>query len=405
MSVARSALPSSLGPLLLVLACSAHPPAPAGEMQASQALSAGTSAPPRPVSEASSTSSPAPASSPVLASSPAPAPAAPAPAAPAPAPAPASAGGLEPLSSEQRATMLAGPEDTLTPTPIHYVKSNEVRHDVWFPYVAGLGGAYLGVGSDQNYTVAGAARSELMFLSDIDRSVVDLHRVYEVLIEASEEPAALVQRFHESQTEASIAVLTAAFAGLPEPEQRRLLRLYRAARETVYIHLQRVIKRHQGEVATTWLSDRAMYDHIRALFKADRVRAMGGDLTGANSLQTAASAAKALGVPFRVIYFSNAEEYFNYSPQFVANVEAFPVEDRSVVLRTIYSKNWVHADQLWAYQVQPIADFKARLADRKNRSRNPMLRYAEIDGALNKDTGTKGLSLIRLPVAPVVPAG
>ncbi len=60
MSVARSALPSSLGPLLLVLACSAHPPAPAGEMQASQALSAGTSAPPRPVSEASSASSPAP---------------------------------------------------------------------------------------------------------------------------------------------------------------------------------------------------------------------------------------------------------------------------------------------------------------------------------------------------------
>lgn len=74
--------------------------------------------------------------------------------------------------------------------------------------------------------------------------------------------AALVQRFHESQTEASIAVLTAAFAVLPEPEQRRLLRLYRAARETVYIHLQRVIKRHQGEVVIpTWLSDRAMYDH------------------------------------------------------------------------------------------------------------------------------------------------
>lgn len=386
---ARPALPLSLGPVLLALACGAHPPAPAGEMQASQTLSAGTSAPPQPVPEARPAPTPAPAPAPTVAPEPT----------PAPSPAPASAGGLAPLSSEQRATMLAGAEDTLTPTPIHYVKSNEVRHDVWFPYVAGLGGAYLGVGSDQNYTVAAAARSELMFLSDIDRSVVDLHRVYEVLIEASEEPAALLERFNASQTEASVALLTEAFAGLPAPEKRRLLGLYRAARETVYIHLQRVIKRHQGETATTWLSDRAMYDHIRGLFKADRVRAMGGDLTGANSLQTAASAARNLGVPFRVIYFSNAEEYFNYSPQFVANVEAFPVEDRTVVLRTIYSKNWVHADQLWAYQVQPIADFKARLADRKNRSRNPMLRYAEIEGVLNKETGTKGLSLIRLPVA------
>ena len=388
MSVARSALPLSLGPLLLALACSAHPPAPAGEMPASPALSAGTSAPPQPVPEAR----PAPAPAPTPAPTPTVAPAT-------PEPAPASAAGLSPLSSEQRVTMLAGAEDTLTPTPIHYVKSNEVRHDVWFPYVAGLGGAYLGVGSDQNYTVAAAARSELMFLSDIDRSVVDLHRVYEVLIEASEDPATLLERFNSSATEASVALLTEAFAALPPAEKRRLIGLYRAARETVYIHLQRVIKRRQGETATTWLSDRAMYDHIRALFKADRVRAMGGDLTGTNSLQTAASAAKALGVPFRVIYFSNAEEYFNYSPQFIANVEAFPVEDRTVVLRTIYSKNWVHADQLWAYQVQPIADFRARLADRKNRSRNPMLRYAELEGVLNKQTGTKGLSLIRLPVA------
>ncbi len=407
MSVARPALPISLGhlslghlslgplslgPLLLALACSAHPPATAGEMQASQTLSAGTSAPPQAVLAASPAPSAAPTAAPTAAPSSSPA--------PAKATTPTTgAGGLEPLSREQRATMLTGAEDILAPTPIHYVKSNEVRHDVWFPYVAGLGGAYLGVGSDQNYTVAGVARSELMFLSDIDRSVVDLHRVYEVLIEASETPEALVERFHAGQTEASIALLTAAFAELPIPEQRRLLGLYRAARETVYIHVQRVIKRHQGEVGTTWLSDRGMYDHIRGLFKADRVRAMGGNLTGTTSLQTAASAARNLGVPFRVIYFSNAEEYFNYGAQFVSNIEAFPVDERSVVLRTIYSKDWVHADQLWAYQVQPITDFKARLAERKNRSRNPMLRYAEIEGALNKETGTKGLSLIRLPVA------
>jgi hypothetical protein len=126
---------------------------------------------------------------------------------------------------------------------------------------------------------------------------------------------------------------------------------------------------------------------------------MGGDLTGANSLQTAAAAARALGIPFRVIYFSNAEEYFDYSRQFIANINAFPVEDSTVVLRTIYRKDWVHADQLWAYQVQPIVDFKRRLGERKNRSRNPMLRYAELDGTLNKETGTKGLSLIALPVA------
>jgi hypothetical protein len=100
-----------------------------------------------------------------------------------------------------------------------------------------------------------------------------------------------------------------------------------------------------------------------------------------------------------VIYFSNAEEYFDYSKSFIANIEAFPLADGAVLLRTIYNKQWVHADQLWAYQVQPLADFKARLGNRKNRSRNPMMRYAENEGALKRETGTKGLSLISLPVA------
>ena len=125
---------------------------------------------------------------------------------------------------------------------------------------------------------------------------------------------------------------------------------------------------------------------------------MGGDLTGTSSLQTAAAAARELGVPFAVIYLSNAEEYFDYTRQFIANFEAFPLAEGAVLLRTIYNKQWVHADQLWAYQVQPLADFKRRLGDRKNRSRNPMLRYADLEGVLNKDTGTKGLSLVALPV-------
>lgn len=126
---------------------------------------------------------------------------------------------------------------------------------------------------------------------------------------------------------------------------------------------------------------------------------MAGNLVGPSSLQSAAAAARALGVPVRVVYFSNAEEYFMYVPQFVANVEAFPVDDSSVVLRTIYSKDWVHADQLWAYQVQPMADYRARLAKRVS-GRNSLLVRVASDGTLNKDTGTKGLSLISMPVVP-----
>ena len=37
----------------------------------------------------------------------------------------------------------------------HYVISNEDRHDLWLKTVQGKGGAYLGVGTDQNYVLAG----------------------------------------------------------------------------------------------------------------------------------------------------------------------------------------------------------------------------------------------------------
>ncbi|MCY1068518.1 hypothetical protein OV090_27495 [Nannocystis sp. RBIL2] len=368
--------------LALAFACGGRPPTEAApSASAHQSLSAGTSPAPEPTPAA-----PAPA--------PAPAPAALA--ADPPPSAPAGAGGTAPLSAEQRATMLAGPEDSLIETPIHYMKSNEVRHDVFFPYVAGKGGVYVGVGSDQNYTLAAAAGSELIFLLDIDQSVVDLHRCYEALIEASPDPKILFDRWKAEAEGDSAKILETAYAGLPDADRKRIVRLYRAARETVYVHLDRVYRRRQGEQPTAWMSNPEMYQYIRGMFLADRVRMMAGDLTGPNSLQSVGAAAKAMGLPVRIVYFSNAEEYFDYNKQFVANVEALAGDEQSLVLRTIYSKKWVHADQLWAYQVQPLPDYRTRLGDRKNRSRNPMLRYAEIDGTLNKDTGVKGLSLIAL---------
>lgn len=359
---------------------------PTPSVVAQQSLSAGTS--------------PAPTEVPAPIAAPAPSAPEPGPALPSPDPERSGARGTDKLTPEQRALFLAGPEDSLLKTPIHYMKSNEVRHDVFFPYVGGLGGAYVGVGSDQNYTLFAAAGSELVFLLDIDQSVVDLHRCYEALIEASPDPQTLFDRWAEASAAASVQILETAYAELPELDRRRIIRLYRAARETVHIHLDRVIRRNQGGKPSAWLSDPALYARVRAMFLADRVRMMAGDLTGTSSLQSVGAAARAMNLPIRVVYFSNAEEYFEYGKQFVANIEALGGEPQSVVLRTIYSKKWIHADQLWAYQVQPLADYRQRLGDRKNRSRNPMLRYAEIDGSLDKDTGVKGLSLIALPPTP-----
>ena len=317
---------------------------------------------------------------------------------PAPAPEPIGLGPakLVPLDDAQRGAMLAGDVDDPIPVETHYVQSNESRHDLFAEFIADKGGAFIGVGSDQSFTMMAVARSRLAFMLDIDYRVADLHRMYAVLIPKHEDARSLVDAWHSRNETATKAVLAEAFAGLEEKERKRILGGFVVARETVYRHLERVIARKRDGKNTTWLSDPDNYAHVRAMYMAGRVRSMTGDLTGANSMQTAAAAAKALGEKVMVLYMSNAEEYFKYTPQFIANIEALPIDDeQSMVLRTIYSKKWQHAD-LWAYQVQPIADLKKRLADRKNVKRSAMLRYAQIDGGLDKDTGVEGLTLIAL---------
>lgn len=309
-----------------------------------------------------------------------------------PAPPPAPADPLAALSAEDQQIFLAGATDGGEPLPNHYVKSNERRHDTWFPYVKDLGGAFVGVGPDQCYTVAAAQGAELMFLLDIDHMVVDVHNNYEVLIEASETPGQLHQRFHASEQDASLALLEEAYADADAKTRRLRLQTYRASRETIYRHLKHVIERHQGDEKTSWLSNPDYYNHIRTLFQNNRVRVMDGDLTGADTMISVGVAATKLNVPVRVLYLSNAEEYYKYTTQYVANVAGLPGDEQSLVLRTIYNKEWEHADSLWNYQVQPLANYQALLGEGKARSRNAMFRVAEKQKMLERTTDVTGVS-------------
>lgn len=307
-----------------------------------------------------------------------------------------------PITEEQRAIMLAGEEEDRITTPIHYVQTNERRHDVWFPYLTDKRGIHVGVAADQNYTLIGVAKSEFVFLMDLDWRVSELHRAYEVLIEASEDPQTLHQRFHEDSADASAELIEQGLRGKVDDAQlRQIVSSWRGARETVYRHLAKVISRTEAGANTSWLSNPEYYAHIRKLYQNDRVRFLVGDLTGPKTLATIAKAADGLGLPVTVVYLSNAEEYYDYTSQYRQNIKALPSNENSIVLRTIYSKEWVHADSLWNYQVQPLADYKARLDDPKLTRRTRMLTAVDKEGVLEKDAGgIKGLSRVNIGLLP-----
>ena len=69
-----------------------------------------------------------------------------------------------PLPESAGQTLEAIPHENTEPPEEHYYRSNEWRQDLLREHLAGLGGALIGVGADQNYTLAAMAGSDLVFL-------------------------------------------------------------------------------------------------------------------------------------------------------------------------------------------------------------------------------------------------
>lgn len=264
---------------------------------------------------------------------------------------------LAPLNDAQRHIVEAIPDGEGGRVDRSYVVTNEWGHRVWFTHLEGLGGVYVGVGADQSYTLAAAAGSEMMFMVDYDPVIPLVHRMYSVLVPASETPAALIARFEPDAEAENAELIASSLAGAPDAA--RVVRLYRRFRQRLLRYLNNASRYAHGR---TWLSHAPWYNHVRALFQAGRVIARTGDLTASDSVYAIGEAIEQLGLTVRVTYFSNAEQFFPNRPQFIRNVHNLPTDAHSIVLRT------VHAPPLepvpygrWHYVVQPHADMTARL--------------------------------------------
>ncbi len=219
--------------------------------------------------------------------------------------------------------------------PFPYVKANEGRTHVWAPFITNLGGAYLGVASDQNYSLIAAARSELAFLMDYDPRVVALHRRLRALILHSETPEAFIARFAPEAQRDSLAILDRVYAETPD-----LLALkagFRANREELHAYYQAQLDRPpRGQPADFgWLRP-DHYAYIRALYLQDRIIPIKGDLMGERTITAVATAVRAADLPLRIVYLSNAPTAWGgqITPGYRRNLLALPLDDRSVVLQT-----------------------------------------------------------------------
>lgn len=258
------------------------------------------------------------------------------------APAPAKHVRQAELDAGQLATFWGSPQDEpparrggLVPLleDEHYIVGNEDGLHIFQPAIQGLGGGYVGVGSDQAYLFMDWARVELAWLVDYDPRVLDVHELHRLFFLHAEDPATYMDIWSISARDVALDLIASNHEG---SRARDLRTLYVVGAASVLERLERVAREMNDATIACYLTSQERYDFVRTMIRQRRVRPMLVNLLDEAGMKGVAASATALGVPINVLYLSNAEQYWErYSERYRANMAALPFGEAAVVLRTL----------------------------------------------------------------------
>jgi hypothetical protein len=277
---------------------------------------------------------------------------------------------------------------------------------------AGTGGAYVGVGPDQNYSYIAALRPEIAFIVDVRRDNLLHHLLLKALVERaptrveflaglhgvsppddteawrgrdieevvawidgaprlsdgldpvhaevaaridgygvplSEDDHATIRRFHQTFIDAGTALRFTSFGRPPRP-------YYPTYR-------QLVLETDVDGDRASYLASEDAYEVVRDLHLANRIVPVVGDLSGSTALREMGVVMREHGVQLTAFYASNVEFYLWQAGTFgrwVDNVAALPVAPGAVVIRSYFSNTGrAHPSSIPGYyatqSLQPIS--------------------------------------------------
>lgn len=272
---------------------------------------------------------------------------------------------LRPLSPKARSALKRlrfDPHPEALTRQMHFITSDEKRHDYFRKSIEDLGGVLVGVGTDQNYTLAAWAHSEILILMDFDDLIPSLHRAYRVAFLNAKTPRDFLNMFSPSKQETMIKLLEAEYT--KEKQRKRSVWAYTYSRRKIFERLPRVRERYNSLGVPTFLNNQSHYTYIATLYRAGRVFMVRGDLTGDKTMRDIARILKHLNRTVRVFYISNCEQYFEFNEFFRKNMRRLPVDKKSVLLRTRAwrgvtenGKERIH----YTYITQPYENYRAWL--------------------------------------------
>ena len=234
----------------------------------------------------------------------------------------------------------------------HYVISNEDQHQYFRDAIKNLGGVMMGVGADQLYIMAGWVRPKILVPMDFDQYVVDLHSIYGLIFLEAKTPDIFRTYFDVNRRADVEKLIRSKITNTALAD--RYVRVFKFARKTIAWRMKRVHLHYKRNKVPMFLTDQATYDFIVSLHREGRVHPLRGDLTKDKAVASISRAARNANLPVRVLYLSNAEQYFSFRAQYRKNIIGLPFDEKSVVLRT-----YPQTKTTYKYYIQPGQKFQA----------------------------------------------
>ncbi|MBV6493388.1 MAG: hypothetical protein LDLANPLL_01404 [Turneriella sp.] len=251
--------------------------------------------------------------------------------------------------------------------PVTYFTPNESQNYIFAPYIRNLGGGYAGVAADANYSYIALAKSRFVWLFDFDVNINALHRILRALILESETVPTFLSRFNKKNQKSSLEILQKYYSDRNDLDF--IQQVFRNNYDSLGKHYRKnaIPNKHHDDFG--WLRVAEHYRYIRLLYLQNRIAIVPGDMLKDKSMRSIGKAAKSLGVPIRVYYPSNAEEFWDYSTSnsnYKHNVLSLPFDEASITFRTVHEYPWhpkwrKGMQGFWHYVVHGAYNYQKKL--------------------------------------------
>jgi hypothetical protein len=290
--------------------------------------------------------------------------------------------------------------------------SNERSYLLVLPELARVrpGGAYIGVGPDQNFSYIAAVRPAVAFIIDIRRDNLLLHLLFKALFAEARTrvdylsllmgraaPAADAGRWRDAPLDAvleHVAAAPPADAGSLSARRDRLVRTLtgfgvplspadldtmarfhqRFISEGLFLKFNSTGRPPQSSYPTygdllrerdpagrqgSFLASEEAFQFVKSLHADDAIVPVVGDLSGAHALRAIGARLAARGQRVSAFYASNVEFYLfrdRSFPQFVENLASLPRADDALLIRSVFGGGQAPPGYGSTSLTQPIAE-------------------------------------------------